>query len=491
MIYLVSKQQQLFADTEFSTMTVEDSISAIKSWNVIQLDTETSGRDPHICDLLCVQFGNDTADSRIVVDTTTVDILLYKEILETKPCILQNAKFDLQFFFKHNIIIRRIWDTMIVEQLLYLGYPQGKISYSLASIAERRLGINIDKSIRGEIIWRGLDPKVIVYAANDVTWLEQIMWSQVKQLQKQGLTKAAKIENDFVPSIAYLEWCGIHLDQDKWKGKMQRDKENLSKAKQQLDDYITSNPKFSKFTYINRQGSLFDGFDTTPKCTVNWSSSRQVVKIAKLLGFDTQVQDKKTGEDKDSVLEKHLKTQKGINDEFLKLYFNYQEYAKVVSSFGQGHLNAINPLTDRIHTVYRQLGTTSGRMSCGSQQSNTDLAKLKSIPAKDCSFPNIQQLPKDGITRGSFTAPKGYKWVSCDFSSEESRLSADIYQDKSFLKEFTEGSGDTHSMFAWAVFRKECEDCGCKSVADVEKLAKPWRQAVKAVEFAYLFKIYL
>ena len=30
-----------------------------------------------------------------------------------------------------------------------------------------------------------------------------------------------------------------------------------------------------------------------------------------------KVQDKKTGEDKESVLEKHLKSQKGINDEFL------------------------------------------------------------------------------------------------------------------------------------------------------------------------------
>lgn len=167
----------------------------------------------------------------------------------------------------------------------------------------------------------------------------------------------------------------------------------------------------------------------TPKCTILWSSSEQVVKFAKFLGFNTKVQDKETGEDKDSVMEKHLKKQKGINDEFLKLYFGkgepgdedyYPGYSgsfKVVSSFGQGHLDAINPITNRIHTIYKQLGATSGRMSCGSQECNDELAKLKHLSPKDCTYPNMQQLPSDEETRACFTAPCGYLWSSCDFSA--------------------------------------------------------------------------
>lgn len=127
-------------------------------------------------------------------------------------------------------------------------------------------------------------------------------------------------------------------------------------------------------------------------------------------------------------------------------------------------------------------------MACGSSQSNTDLARYKEISPKECAYPNIQQLPSDEITRSCFVAPKGHKMVSADFSAEESRLGADIYQDKEFLEEFLHRSGDMHSMFAWTVFRKECEECGCKSVADVKKLAPKWRKAVKAVEFAYMFK---
>lgn len=417
MTYLVTTQQQLFSRDDYSIVSAKESLEMMENWKVIQCDTETTGRDPHLCDFLCVQFGNDAQDARIVVDTSTIDIKQYKTCLESKLCIFQNAKFDLQFFYNYGIIIRKVYDTMIVEQLLHLGWPAGQISYSLNAIADRRLHINIDKTVRGEIIWRGLDDSVIQYAAGDVTYLEKIMWSQIEDLKKQELLKAAQIECAFVPVIAYLEWCGIHLDQDKWKAKMQKDEQLLKESKQALDDFVVNNPTLSAYTFVNRQGDLFEGFNLTPKCTINWSSSQQVVKLAKDLGFDTQVKDKKTGEDKDSVLEKHLKKQKGICDEFLNLYFDYQKHFKVCTSFGQGHLNAINPKTDRIHTVYKQLGAASGRMSCGSQQPNEDLAKENQVRPKDCTYPNIQQLPHDKETRACFTAPKGYLWSSCDFSA--------------------------------------------------------------------------
>ena len=487
MIYLVSSNQELFDDSDYKHISVDESLEIIKSWNLVEFDTETSGRDAHIDKLLCAQFGNKTADIQIVVDCVTTDIKLYKDVLESKLVIGQNLKFDLQFLYNYGIVPLNVYDTMIVEQLLYLGYPSGQISFSLKEIAWRRLGINIDKTVRGEIIWRGLDKQVILYAASDVTYLEDIMWSQVKDCREKKCMVGAKLECDFVPAIAYLEWCGIHLDEKKWKEKMVKDKENLNSAINELNKFVVDTPSLSKFTYINRQGDLFSGFNLEPQVTLNWSSSRQVIEVAKILGFNTQVKDKNTGEDKDSVLEKHLASQKGVNDEFLKLYFNYQEYAKVVSSFGQGHLDAINPKTGRLHTTFKQLGCTSGRLSCGSNQANTSLAKYKSLAPSKCKYVNIQQLPADDATRGSFTAPEGYMFVSADFSAEESRLGADIYQDKEFLKEFTEGSGDTHSMFAWIVYNKECIECGCKSAKDVKKLAPKWRKKVKGYEFGYMF----
>ena len=487
MIYFVSNSQELFEQEEYKCISAQESLNMMHDWKVVQLDSETSGRDPHLCDLLCIQFGNDKADARIVVDTSTIDVRLYKDILESKLCILQNAKFDLQFLYNYGIIPRKIYDTMIVEQLLYLGYPSGQVSYSLKEIAWRRLNINIDKTVRGEIIWRGLDKSVILYAAGDVMYLERIMHSQMEDVKRLNMVGAAKLECYFIPSLAYMEWCGILLDRNKWEEKMKNDKIALLKAKENLDTFVTSNPEYSRYTFTDLQGNLFTGYNTAPQCTINWDSPAQVTKFFKELGFDTSVKDKKTGEDKDSVLEKVLKGQKGINDEFLKIYFDYKEHSKVCSTYGQGHLNMINPKTGRIHTTFKSLGAASGRLSCGSKQSNTDLAKANKVLPKNCTYCNLQQLPADEPTRSSFVAPEGYKFVSCDFSAEESRLAADIYQDKEFLREFTEGTGDTHNMFAWAVFKEQCRALGCKDASEVNEKAPKWRKAVKAVEFAYLF----
>ena len=486
MIYLVTREQKLFENPEYKTITIEESLQLLNGCKVLQYDSETNGRNSRLCNILCIQFGNKEKDFQIVIDCTTIDITIYKDILENTLLVGQNLKFDLQFLYNYGIIPLYVYDTMIVEQLLYLGYPSGIISYSLASIAQRRLGIDIDKSIRGQIIWRGLDTQVILYAANDVKWLEDIMWSQVADCKKKQCLLGAKLECDFIPAISYLEWCGIKLDESKWKAKMAKDQENLEVRKKALDRFVVDKG-LSEYYKIDRQGNLFEGFDLEPKCTINWDSSTQVVKLAKKLGFNTTTQDKKTGEDKDSVLEKYLKGQKGINDEFLKLYFDYKESSKVCSTYGQGHLNAINPRTGRIHTVYRSLGASSGRMSCGSKQSDDDLAKVKKLRPSECSFPNLQQLPADDATRGAFVSEKGNIFCSCDYSAMESYLGADIYNDIEFQNEFLYGSKDTHSLFAWMVFRKECEELGCTCVADVKSKAPQWRKAVKAVEFAYMF----
>jgi DNA polymerase I-like protein with 3'-5' exonuclease and polymerase domains len=473
MVYFVTNSLELFESDSYSLLSVQESIDLINTWKVIQFDSETTGKDPRICDIVCIQFGNKAANAQIVVDTSTVNILLYKEILENIPMIGQNLKFDLKFLYKYNIIPKVVYDTMIVEQLLYLGYPHagkpGGISFALNEIAYRYLNIRIDKSIRGDIIWRGLDTSVILYAAGDVTYLEDIMEAQLAECIKKDCLKGAKLECDFVPSIAYLEWCGIKLDVQAWTSKMNNDVDKLTILEEELNQYVINN--HPELCEINLQGDLFLGFNSTPVCKINWASSKQVIEYFKILGFNTSVVDKKTGEDKDSVLEKHLKGQKGINDVFLKLYLDYKEADKVVSTYGQKYLNAINPLTDRIHTEFKQLGAASGRMSCGSKQINTDLAKFKKLPINvgsknsnlTCSYPQLQNLPSDATTRSCFVPKEGNEMCSCDYSALESRLGADIYAEKSMIEEFLYGSGDIHSLVAKACF-EELKDVPVKEI---------------------------
>ena len=262
MIYLVTLNQELFENDSYTIISPEKSLEILSGWGpMIQIDSETTGRDPHINDLLCFQMGNREGDKQIVIDCTTVDIKFYKHVLEEYYCVGQTLKFDLQFLYNYGIIPRKIYDTMIVEQFLHLGYPSGMISYSLAAIAERRLGLHLDKSVRGEIIWRGLDTRVIEYAAADVQHLCEIMRSQIEDCRKANGLIGAKLECDAVPAIAYLEWCGIKLDEQKWKQKMLSDVSLRDAAKKALDEYVVSKGD-EKYYYIERQGDLFEGLIT-------------------------------------------------------------------------------------------------------------------------------------------------------------------------------------------------------------------------------------
>ena len=579
MIYLVTTEQNLFENPEYKIISIEESLQLLNSCKVLQYDSETTGLDPHLCKILCVQFGNKSKGFQMVIDCSTIDIIKYKDILETKMLIGHNLKFDLQFLYNHNIIPRKIYDTMIVEQLLHLGFPYipitpeeyekyqysfpyhikkdkkydsitYELSYALDALAKKYLDIEIDKTVRGQIIWRGLDTPVILYAAKDVEHLENIMWKQVAICKQLNCLRGAKLECDFTPVIAYLEWCGIKLDVEKWSVKMKSDLEKLNKAKKDLDNwFINLKPEDcaktvslkdriyeriechesqrhsqtfkakqkdlldqgyslesvgteygqyvefynkpilynvnlqklqKKYIFIDTQWDLFEGLDLTPKVLLNWSSSKQVIPLAKLLGFNTVVQDKQTGEDKDSVLEKHLKAQKGINDKFLDLYFTYQEHAKVVSSFGQGHLDAINPITGRLYTTYKALGAASGRMSCGSSQNNEELEKLKKLPKGSCKYPNMQQLPHDPITRSCFISEKGNLFCSCDYSAQEGRMQAEVYNEPVLIDMYKKGL-DSHSVNAKIFFKEELQDI---SVEDIKKLRPDLRQAAKAPFFA-------
>lgn len=536
MIYFVTNQKQLFETDVYKLLEIKDALNMLLSWELIQFDIETTGRDPHICKILSLQFGNRKADTQIVIDATTVSVILFKDILENKLLIGHNLKFDLQFLYNYSIIPLKVYDTMIVEQFTHLGFDPINFKVNLKAVLQRYCNINIDKSIREEINNRGLDTDVIVYGAGDVMYLEDVRDKQIKYCKKIHALKGMELENAFVPVIAYLEWCGIKLDVNQWHKKMADNEQKKLEALKALnqwviDKYHRNGDKLryeiidsmvyseeiggEKITYklpknaqvintckennkitviykkswdfikIDTQGDLFSGFDMSPKCTINWGSAEQTIPFFKMLGFDTRTKDKKTNKNKDSVSDKILSKQKGIADDFLKLYFIYKEKFKDCSTYGQNYIDAINPKTNRIHTVFRQLGCNSGRMSCGdSKNPNKDLALFKKLPLESCKYVQIQNLPADDITRNAFIAEEGNLFCSCDYSALESRLGADIYNEKEMLHEFLYGSGDMHSLCAKLVFHEELKDIEVKDIADVRP---DLRKKVKPIEFSQQF----
>ena len=195
---------------------------------------------------------------------------------------------------------------------------------------------------------------VIIYAANDVKYLEAIMNEQIKELTEKDLMTAIDYENRFVFPLSYCEYCGIKLDVDKWKAKMQKDQERVDVALDKLNQWFLQHEPKSKYVVVNNQGDLFSGFDLTPKVTINWNSAKQLIPLFRKYGIDVSVADKDTGGTKDSIDAKQLSPQKDKCD-LIPIYLDYREATKVTSTYGQNFLDQIN-VDGRIHTNYNQMG---------------------------------------------------------------------------------------------------------------------------------------
>ena len=489
MIYLVSNQQQLFESDLYSPMTVEESLREIRSWKMIQFDTEGTGLDCHIAKMLTMQFGKPDKSIQIVVDVTTVNPLLYKEVIENGFLIGHNLKYDIKMLFAVGICPMRCYDTMVAEMLRYLAYPAGMYKMSLREVALRYLGKNIDKSIRGKINVLGLVTEVILYAANDVVDLIDIMNAQIEYFKSINAIKALQIECNFTIPCAYYEYCGVKLDKEAWMKLYEENVKDFKAAKKALDDFVVAlnNPKFIE---INLQGDLFLGWDTTPHCAINWNSTEDVVPLLKFLGFSTKGYNKEKKEETESKELKLIKKQKKVNPEFVNLFAEFSRLQKLISTYGPQYVNAINPKTGRIHTEFRALGTDTGRLACGSQKTNEDLAKLKQLPIKTddprlkCAYPQIQNLPNKDDVRACFIAEEGNDFISIDYNSEESRLLASLSEDKGMLEVFEKGY-DIHSYVAYLIYPESIpRDFDIRKIKDE---FHDLRQAAKGPEFTFAF----
>lgn len=461
MIYLVTKQQSLWTSDRYKVISAEEALELLAPLSVVELDTETMGLDPHTKELLTVQLG--CAEFQVVIDCTSVDIHLFKEYMENPQRMFLgwNIKFDLKFLYHQRIVPLRVYDGYLAEKLLWLGYPAGMHEMSLKAASINYLGVDMDKSVRGKIIQTGLTEDVIVYAAGDVSYLGRIRDKQLIELEKKGLLKAIDFENEFVKCLAYIEYCGAKLDVDKWKIKMATDLNNLEKYEAELNEWVEESEYSSKYCSVNIQGDLFNGFDTKPRCHINWTSSQQVIPLFEELGLNLKVLDKKTKHYKKSVDIKVVEPQ-ASKSPLIPIYIKYKKAAIIVNTFGQKFLNLINPVTGRIHANFNQLGTDTGRLSS--------------------TEPNLQNLPHDAQTRACFVSDKGNRWISADYSGQESYLMASMANDEAMLDELINGSGDLHSLTAKMVFQQIPRDMPLK---DIKKNFKDLRQEAKGYEFCF------
>ena len=443
MVYTIGIEEDFEGITKSN---VQEALTYFSFKAFVQVDSETKGFDPHTVDMVCLQIGD--FENQWVVHPDYIPH--FKPLLEGTILIGHNIKFDLKFLYKRDIWPNWVWDTFLAESLITCGLKQAK--RGLANVAKDRIGVDLDKSVRADIAKEGLTKRVIQYSADDVKYLELIREKQLIELKSLDLFKALEIENQFVIVLAYIEFCGFKLDKNLWEEKMGKDILDLNKKRDTLNKYILDN-KIEKF--ISRQLDLFsEGVSTT----INWSSSKQVVELFKVLKINTQITEK--GEKKDSVDSRHI--EKYANEfPIVRQYLDYKEAEKVVSTYGQSIIDAINPVTGRIHTNFKQIMDT-GRLSSGGD-----------------GQPNLQNIPSDKDTRGCFVAEDGRLLGISDYSGQEQVILANKCLDKNILKFYDEGLSDMHGFVAKAMY-PELKDL---TLEQIKKVHKEKRQEAKIAGF--------
>jgi len=428
MIYLVTKNPLLFSSSFYTILSIEESLEKLDKLDSIGFDSETTGLECHKHKLFCIQMGN--TDFQIVVDTNTVDILNYKELLEKKELLMHNAKFDLKFLFKVGIFPNKVYDSFLVERILTTGIDWAK--KSLYDVTLKYCEVSLNKATREDLIINPvLNDSSILYAADDVKYLHKIKEKQMESIKQLDLTSTVTLDNEFVIVLAYVEFCGFYLNWEEWEKKCDGDFKKLKELEHQLNTFILDNP--DKYPYLI--DNQLDLFSSQGKTKINWASSKQVIPFMQSLGVETKVKDKKTGRMKDSVDKKVISSQVNKHP-IIKEYIKYTEALKVVSTYGLTWKSYITPSTGRIHTNFNQIMST-GRMSSGKKGN-----PKKNVP----QLPNLQNIPSDTITRHCFQAQGTDTLIVSDYSGQEQIILANRCLDENLLAFYSSGEDDMHSF---------------------------------------------
>lgn len=428
MIYLVSNQSDLYNSVLFIPVSLDTGIELLENIPELSLDSETAGLDPFTKKLLLLQIG--TFDVQVLFDIASFEGKIPDKLamfLNNSQALflIQNAKFDLKFLFKQGVILKKVYDTMLVEIIITNGLQYA--GRDLETLALKYCDAYLDKSIRGVIITKGLNDAVLKYGAEDIKYLSKIKEEQLKEVEELNLKIAVDLDNSFVVVLAYIEYCGIKLDYNKWATKVRKNIDKVAELKQILEAQLLADNKRKYFS------GMKDMWTGQYNCILNWDSPKQVLELFKDYGINVVLKIK--GESKETVDSKVLEPQ---IDKFpiLKPYLDYKAAQKEVSTYGYNWRNFINPITGRIHTTYQQLMNT-GRLSSGNKRDKT---------------PNMQNLPADDETRSCFIPEKNNVMVDADYSGQENIVIANFSKEKRLLDFYKQGFSDLHSYVTFLMY---------------------------------------
>lgn len=396
MIIIVTGDKSAFGNVAISDMILswdESQFIFASAPDMVGFDSEGEGRIFMKDELHIIQLAWD--DKVVIFDCTTIDYSVLKDWMSSRTIVIHHALNDLPFLYKRGVYPKNVYCTYLAEKVLSMGRDW---NMGIEDLCEKYKCGTIDKTFKGKILYEINDDSV-GYCVNDVKHLLSIRMFQMQESEKRSVRNAIVLECKFVAVLAYMSYCGVHLDEQCWNDVIAYNTENVSKALSRLDEFVFSNfTRDSKLCIIDMQGDLFDGFKQTRTCLVKWNNEASV----------------------SNLYTKCAPNQIPVLDELLA------EYRKMISAsktYGKAYLGFIAS-DDRIHPRYNQLGVT-GRISCPKTG--------YSSKGFEMPMPSFMDLPKDGPYRKSVTAQQGNVLVSADWSAFEVCIAACLSKDEALM----------------------------------------------------------
>ena len=267
---------------------------------------------------------------------------------------------------------------------------------------------------------------IIVYVIGK---LLEIMTKKLEETE--SLSLFTEIEMPLVPILGSMQYEGMYVDKEALKDFGEELKQQISTLTDEI--YELAGEEFNINSHQQLGNILFE--------KLNLPSKKKTKS-----GYSTDV----------DVLEK-IRNEHPIVEKVLQ----YRTLTKLNSTYVEGLLQYINPITEKIHSYFHQTITATGRIS--STEPN-----LQNIPTRAELGKNI---------RKAFKPKEGNIYIDADYSQIELRVLAHISQDENMLAAFRNGE-DIHKQAASKVLN-----------IPIEEVTKEQRSSAKAVNFGIVYGI--
>lgn len=429
-------------DTEAKRQEI---IEKLLSTEIFALDTETTGTEPMMADLVGMSFSDAKNKAYYVPVPANHDEALkivqaFKPVFENVKSMKvgQNIKYDMIMLHHYGVEVKGpLFDTMLAHYVL-----QPELRHNMDYLAEIYLHyktIHIDELIgakgKNQKNMRDLEPiDIYRYACEDADVTLQLKSILEEEMKKEGVGQLFyEIEMPLVPVLVNMETNGVLLDTEALKQTSVLYNQRMNEIEQEI--YKLANVKF------------------------NISSPKQVGDILfKDMKLIEKPKKTKTGQyvTSEEVLES-LRHKHPIVGKILE----YRGLKKLLSTYIDNLPELINPRTGRIHTSFNQAVTATGRLS----SSNPN---LQNIPVRDDDGKEIRKC---------FIPDPGCEFFSADYSQIELRIMAHLSGDANMIDAFNHDQ-DIHAATAAKIYK-----------VSMEEVSKDMRRKAKTANFGIIYGI--